>query len=523
MKFYGIESINPIEIGTPSNDNSLTNLLAWDPSDGQIKYRESSSISGGGSSSQNLSQVLQTGNNTGTYSINFIDNNSKIYGIVAGTSFFGWSSSMSSILAMTSSAFVFRPDTSQQLSGLSVLNSIIGGVEYFYPGSGRSQHAWLMTKGSNDNITSKTELCTNILSQCVCDSLNNCLSYLSLQSSTVNLYSCQGASNYSLQFMTPTYICKMTSIGTTTSIFSLGNCNQSIRLSTNDLTFTNEVVINPDMVQLNGVSGADGQVFSVNSTGQLCWQTVSGGGGSTQAPTSEIVFGSGTGVTSSSLFKFDIVNNSLIVSYAHTIDSTSLNSSIIGGASGQCIYDSSCNTSILGGYSNKISNSSCNSAVVGGNTNVIHYCTRNSSILGGQGNHIYHNNYRSVILGGSGNSTCCESLDTINSGFGNIVKFSQASSVIGGYQNQLYGYNASYKNNQSSIIGGKLNRITTIVASTGLSSVIGGQYNCVCGTIINNSIIGGELNVITSIYGGATNYCSVRHSAMLMRQYLINL
>jgi hypothetical protein len=46
MKFYGINSLNPIILATPSNDNSLNELLVWDASTFEVKYRDVSTLGG---------------------------------------------------------------------------------------------------------------------------------------------------------------------------------------------------------------------------------------------------------------------------------------------------------------------------------------------------------------------------------------------------------------------------------------------------------------------------------------------
>lgn len=52
-----IQINSDLRISTASNDDALTRLLAWDPSTNIIKYRNTSSISGGGSGSQGFQGV----------------------------------------------------------------------------------------------------------------------------------------------------------------------------------------------------------------------------------------------------------------------------------------------------------------------------------------------------------------------------------------------------------------------------------------------------------------------------------
>jgi hypothetical protein len=531
MKFYGIESVNPIEIGTPSNDNSLTNLLAWDPNDGQIKYRDSSSISGGGSSSQTLSQVLNTGNDAGTYSIRFRGTQSEIYTITAGTSFSGFGAGMESILAITSSAFAFDPIITQNISGLSILNSTIGAIVWDGSASGLSKKAWM--RSQNDTNTLNHSICLDVGYVCINSSQPSTTqsSHVSTSPSTTYMFSTDNTSSSSVQ---------------------VNNSPPSLVLYTTDPNYTQCVQLYPNSVELNGVAGSDGQVVSINNTGQLCWQTISGsggGGGSFILPSGEVGFGDGTGITSSINFIYDNSRCTLQVSPTSIIDASSDRSSIIGGEQhcicnnsfdatinggylnrintysckssilGGCnnyIQSYSSNTSIIGGVGQCISVSSCDSSVIGGTLNIINYCSKESSIVGGMCNHIYHNDCGSVILGGMTNLTNCDTFNTINSGCQNKIKFSDEVSILGGSNNCIYGYSAVYKNKRSSIIGGMYNNVVSKDFTTqGYSSVISGKNNCICGNIFGNSIIGGTINYITSLYAGSTNYCSVKFNAII--------
>ena len=430
MKFYGIDSLNPIQIGTPSNDDTLTNLLAWDPTDGEIKYRDVSSISGGGGSgSQTLKQVLNTGNDAGTYSIKFRGTQSEIYTITAGTSFSGFGAGMESILAITSSAFAFDPIITQNTSGLSILNSTIGAIVWDGSASGLSKKAWMRSQNDNESIYNSIYL----------DSASVCAS--SNRPSTTQSSIFQTSPSTSAIF---------TSDPTSSTSIQVNNEPASIIFYSNNLIANQCVEITPSSVSLNGSAGTNGQVVSINSTGQFCWQTISGsgGGGSTIIDSCEVAFGTGTGVTSSDIFVFDCTNKNLKVSYNSTIDNTIYNSGIIFGTNHILQYSSS-DSSIIGGNCNKIENTSIR-----------------SSIIGGDRNHIY-SNAGSVILGGFGGTISNSSLySTINNGHCNVITSDSCySSIHNGYFN-LINTNSCL----STIIGGCCN---TIQSSIG-SAIIGG-------------------------------------------------
>lgn len=496
MKFYGIDSINPIQLGTPSNDNSLTNLLAWDPSDGKVKYRETSSISGGGGSgSQNLSQVLNVGNDAGTYSIEFRGGDSEIYSIIAGTSFYQWSATMSSFLAITSSAFVFKPDTSSQLSGLSVLNSIFGAVAYDTD-TNKSNLFWMCGRGFNKNIITKVCAEDDVLI-CSCDTINNNTSNISICHTNLNIYSGNGL-EYGNILVQPNGIQLSVPYGPSSSLIYISN--NSVDLSTQNSNGANCISITGDCVNLNGTPGTDGQVVSINSTGQLCWSTGGGGGGgsgSTILNACEVGFGTGTGITSSIVFMFDSSLCTLKSSYNSTIDGSSDRSVILGGENHN-ICNNSFDAGIIGGVSNSINYGSSESSIIGGCSNEITCYSYQSSIISGYNNTIYCSN-NSTINGGDNSLVCQSTGSSIIGGQSHIVWLANNSVISGGYNNAIYA--------SASFIGASIT--STIDLSSSCSTILGSIFSCVIYGP-QNSIIGGQSNTICSgmkstIIGGLSN------------------
>ena len=520
MKFYGIDSVNPIEIGTPSNDNSLSSLLAWDPTTGQIKYRDSSSISGGGSSSQTLSQVLSVGNNAGTYSIKFRGTQSEIYTITAGTAFYQWSATMGSILAITASAFAFKPDTTQQLSGLSVLNSILGGISYDNE-TNQAKVAWLCGNGQNQI----TKGCICVKDEVYINTSNtstNVSSNIRVCSCTLNLYSGDGSAYTNIIFQ-PQNLQFAYFYGSSYSTFTMLDTGFDLR--TQNLIGTNCVTIGGNSVTLNNVSGTDGQVVSINSVGQLCWQTpVAGsGGGSVVLPSGEVGFGGGDGITSSTNFIYDNSKITLKSAFNSNIDGNSYRSAILGGCI-NCITNNSSDSSIIGGWCNNLLSNNSLSSIIGGYCNNLNFTLEGSSIISGGYNKIQCGaNYTSIIAGcynliecssaysvisgGSFNKINYASKNAVISGgncntigtascwsmigagcFNTIRDVSYNSTIIGGYSNEII-----IQSHRNTILGGSMNKIECYTLN---STIVGGSYNKVCHYSSNSIISGGTDNKI---------------------------
>jgi hypothetical protein len=115
----------------------------------------------------------------------------------------------------------------------------------------------------------------------------------------------------------------------------------------------------------------------------------------------------------------------------------SANSSIIGGYCNR-LYYSSCST-ILGGYDNRIrgyyNNNSRGSSIVGGIYNKICYEVSNSAIIGGCSNEICCASCHSTIVGGCNNGIYCYSINSSIIGGCNNCMFCSCNSVILGGQN----------------------------------------------------------------------------------------
>ena len=189
-------------------------------------------------------------------SIKFGDGNSEIYSFAGGTAFYAWSSTMSNILAITSSAFVFYPDTSEQLSGLSVLSAIMGGVALCEPGSGVSKTAWMCsinsfgtTKGFIKSYSGQNQIYS-------CNTTTAQYGNMVIQPNGVDINSYNGSS-YSIINVSNPYIC-----------FNV----------TDPTNGTNLIMITPNDVLLNSVSGVDGQSIGIDGSGKLAWQSPGGGG-----------------------------------------------------------------------------------------------------------------------------------------------------------------------------------------------------------------------------------------------------
>ena len=525
MKFYGIDSVNPLRLGTPSNDDALNSLLVWDSSTGLVKYRNASSISGGGSGGAGtLEQTLIQGNDAGTYSIQFRSGESEIYSIIAGTSFLGFYENQPSILAITSSAFAFYPKISQNISGISILSSIIGGVAWNDIGtSGLSQQAWMKTQ--NANVDGFASVCLRNSQICIlsCNTTTP-YPYLSQMDMTVSGVTIESCDN--------------------TGQRTISTNQQSVDLFSSDGINSNSIILKGSSVCLNGSAGGDGQVVSINSSGQLCWSTAGGGGGgsgSTILNACEVGFGTGTGITSSSVFTFDSTYKIFNVAESSSVDANSCNSSIIGGNSnllkyyscnssivgGSCntLQCSSCNTSIINGFCNTIQcNSSkssivggfcntiqCNSdynSIVGGNCNTVQCSSGNSSIIGSYKSSINVGSIASVIVGGLCNQINSSVKSTTLGGQSNITNYAYYSSILGGKNNLLVSCNnGAQKNRVGTIIGGQR---SCIICSSD-SIIIGGAsadpyQNLICGLTAGNTICGGQNNFVS---GGYCNYDNI--------------
>lgn len=178
-----------------------------------------------------------------------------------------------------------------------------------------------------------------------------------------------------------------------------------------------------------------------------------------------------------------VSNDSLLANskggYNNIISGTSACSTIIGGYN-NTIYGSP-NATIIGGYYAEIGSDGStqwHTSIISGRGNSIYYSSSYSSIISGGYNRLYTSGY-SVIVGGYGNRLRDTYNSAIISGVSSEVYGNggeRQSTILGGCNNYIYGYNDGYGNysKQNSIVGGFNNQIFC-----GYNSVIlGGNNNC---------------------------------------------
>ena len=154
-------------------------------------------------------------------------------------------------------------------------------------------------------------------------------------------------------------------------------------------------------------------------------------------------------------------------------------------------------SSVIGSCESTIDSNSCQSTIIGGYSNYIGYYSNHSSILGGK----YHELYaacRSSIIGGCGSN----------------VGYSKDVSIIGGCNHAVYQESCG-----STIIGGHDGRITSYSCN---SSLIAGAHNYIGDNLHNSTIVGGyrsclynnscDSSIIASRYSCLTNS---KHSAII--------
>lgn len=289
-----------------------------------------------------------------------------------------------------------------------------------------------------------------------------------------------------------------------------------------------------------GRTGPTGSTGFQGTTGPQGFQGTTGpagtGGGSVAIPLNQIVFGAGSGVTSSALNTFcsggvilgsccgqltgpgslilggQCVTTTTPPAYT-TFTGTSSSNSIIGGCNNfvsggryfSCTYlcttygpyvpppalpniyqtyyyffcnysntiDSSVSSSILGGISNCIK-SSYYTSIIGGRSNFITYTGNGGAIK----------SKSSIINGGSYNLICDATKSVILGGNDNsITTISNQSSIIGSQNSSI-----TENSLKSSIIGGLANKIQTCSCN---SAIIAGQSNTLSATSLFSAIIGG--------------------------------
>lgn len=229
----------------------------------------------------------------------------------------------------------------------------------------------------------------------------------------------------------------------------------------------------------NGVTGSQGITGPQGNTGAQGITGPQGPATDPIIPSQQVVFGIGTGLSSSSNFTFEKTNSLISVGTSNNIFSSNLNSAIIGGNTND-ILANACNSVIIGGSTNQILESN-HSTIIGGCVNSIHYSSCLNSIVGGGYNTICSYITRSLILGG----------------LNNVISYcSNNSTIVGGYSNCIVSDDTN-PNSDSTILGGRENKITNATQSSFSNFIIGGNCNCLSFNS-HSGIIGGCNNTLTS-------------------------
>ena len=237
----------------------------------------------------------------------------------------------------------------------------------------------------------------------------------------------------------------------------------------------------------------------LSSGGAAGAQGPTGPGGGSAIDLEEIAYGTGTGITSSNLFTFNVSRTNLIFGtnsiFAVNDSRLGRNNVIIGGCCNKMYQDDFG----LGTDINK------NSNILGGQYNYLKRST-DSSIIGGSGSIICGSNC-SIIVGGEGNYMRSNQQSAIISGLSNVNCLSRGSGIFVGDENIIFGGGiAGEKCCRSTIIGGNKNYIHTSESST----ILGGKSGSLTQSNYS-SIVGGDGNLIyentqSSIIAGSCNY-----------------
>ena len=190
---------------------------------------------------------------------------------------------------------------------------------------------------------------------------------------------------------------------------------------------------------------------------------LSGSGGTGSAiDTTEVAFGTGTGITSSNEFRYEASQN-LIVATSSSIKNSK--DSLIGGGAKHLIGTSSC-SAIVGGIYSCINNS-CYSAIISNKCGCINTNSKNSVIIGGVASKI-DSSYNSIILGSvyPKGTEDTKGGNQIIGGCNNIVS---GGAYKKGGTNENFP-NRLYKSYISNIIGGLGNIATASYVSSIISS-----------------------------------------------------
>ena len=208
-------------------------------------------------------------------------------------------------------------------------------------------------------------------------------------------------------------------------------------------------------------------------------QVLVGGGGSSSAiDLEEIAYGTGTGITSSSTFTFDVSNTSLIFGNDHTI-TNAISSAIIAGTD-------SCITSTTIGYF-------VESNIILASTLACINCSDFSSIQNTNCGQIW-NSTQSVIINSSAGS------------FGSKICNSNNAAIMNAPRSCIINTSGSYENiSRQFIIGGYLHIICQEEGPgpgngySGGSGIVGGAGNCICVGGVHSIILSGRCNLIRNL------------------------
>jgi hypothetical protein len=205
--------------------------------------------------------------------------------------------------------------------------------------------------------------------------------------------------------------------------------------------------------QSGGGVGSQGATGPQGATGSSGPQGATGPSGvGVSIDFSQIAFGgTPSGLTSSSQFQFDNINNNLILGLSHSITGTTSYSVILGGCGNSFynndfligLYDIKSSSSLIGGYVNQISNLSAGSIIGGGFLNNINSFSFGSSIIGGLNNLIYYSSSSSILTGCS-NQIYGGRYNSTSGGYLNEICESRRSVIIGGCNNII-----DYQNDNS--------------------------------------------------------------------------
>ena len=499
--------VSKLKIATASNV-SASRLLVWD-TDNYVKWRDASSISGGGSGSAIDLTEVAFGTGVGITSSN------RFTFTIANTNLIV--ASASTITGLESAIIAGRCNTITSNTRSVILSSCGSGI------TSSTESAIISSVGSCISCFTRS----TIIAGC-----NNCMS------------GCSGISNVMFGTCNNIYSSCGASVSFASSI--LGGRNNTLSFSSNSSIIgasgsciTNSKSSSAIVAGINNIINSDTtSVIMASCNSCICGppssvcesSIISSVSSISNFRRSTIVAGTNNcmiGESGLSSVMFGECNRIL----SGPATATSCDSSILGGC--RNVLSCSMASTIVGGASSSIANGSCYSSIIGGRGNVIKDFSRWSTISGGISNCIYGRSNTlatsddSVILGGALNRILCSEDNAIIGGFCNLISGgptgswfstiiggqfncicceSEANSIIGGSENIIE--NCSYEN---VIIGGKTNHIEYYI---GYSSIIGGVCNSICFASDRDTIIGGYKNQIceysfnSTIIGGRNSKLS---------------